>query len=102
MIRRPPRSTLFPYTMLFRSPGHGREHGDHGGRFAPVDGARRRSSGRRGLRRLPDRKSTRLKFRHSQISDAVFFLKKKKSKLFRHLLLTIEERQLSYRSATRV
>src|SRR5215204_7369088 len=63
MIRRPPRSTLFPYTTLFRSPPHrppGREadrHGRHGG---------------------GDRKSTRLNSSHTVISYAVFCLKKKK------------------------
>src|SRR6266853_5892165 len=63
MIRRPPRSTLFPYTTLFRSPG-GREH------------ARHHQPGRRPGR--GDRKSTRLNSSHSQISYAVFCLKKKK------------------------
>src|SRR5688572_32646297 len=68
MIRRPPRSTLFPYTTLFRSLGHSRDHGAGGV-------ARRRdpSGGRR------DRKSTRLNSSHSQISYAVFCLKKKKT-----------------------
>src|SRR2546430_9449495 len=94
MIRPPPRSTLFPYTTLFRSRttgglgrprlssllGRGREHGNPGvlhgggvhagelpGRAAPdaaLDG---------------DRKSTRLNSSHSQISYAVFCLKKKKT-----------------------
>src|SRR2546430_6438475 len=65
MIRRPPRSTLFPYTTLFRSP-------------------RRRRAQRRprrpacAPRRRADRKSTRLNSSHSQISYAVFCLKKKK------------------------
>src|SRR2546427_4498732 len=72
MIRRPPRSTLFPYTTLFRSrsraqhalvwPGGGRDQADHG---------KGRPDGR-------DRKSTRLNSSHSQISYAVFCLKKKK------------------------
>src|SRR5688572_32832694 len=69
MIRRPPRSTLFPYTTLFRSPGGNRcvERGQ---------GARRPQ----GLCVLGqgDRKSTRLNSSHSQISYAVFCLKKKK------------------------
>src|SRR2546430_17139902 len=68
MIRRPPRSTLFPYTTLFRSPG-ARALAVRGHRAA---GARRP----RQLRR--DRKSTRLNSSHSQISYAVFCLKKKK------------------------
>src|SRR2546430_12998178 len=90
MIRRPPRSTLFPYTTLFRSDGLegpvGRPFKDNG----------ERPAGRRGgqlvLARLiqdqkrepadlrdfaADRKSTRLNSSHSQISYAVFCLKKK-------------------------
>src|SRR2546430_10866767 len=68
MIRRPPRSTLFPYTTLFRSrPGfHGREQRVEGA-FTVGHGALRE-----------DRKSTRLNSSHSQISYAVFCLKKKK------------------------
>src|SRR2546430_13421348 len=71
MIRRPPRSTLFPYTTLFRSPGA----------FADVDRCRRaaRVVSARGVQRIlaRDRKSTRLNSSHSQISYAVFCLKKK-------------------------
>src|SRR2546430_13472766 len=71
MIRRPPRSTLFPYTTLFRSGWQGavRRTALWG------DG----SVGARGLRGR-DRKSTRLNSSHSQISYAVFCLKKKKNK----------------------
>src|SRR2546430_16348384 len=72
MIRRPPRSTLFPYTTLFRSPqyeGVGtlllEGHVEHGLYF---------------LIEPQDRKSTRLNSSHSQISYAVFCLKKKKKK----------------------
>src|SRR2546421_6642297 len=97
MIRRPPRSTLFPYTTLFRSievvlPGEHalgvqraaeRERGAHGElqRLLVRDGERTREPeahrahvgvGRR------DRKSTRLNSSHDQISYAVFCLKKKK------------------------
>src|SRR6266567_8245972 len=69
MIRRPPRSTLFPYTTLFRSGGaRGRSRG---GRGRGAD--RPPHHGRPG-----DRKSTRLNSSHSQISYAVFCLKKKK------------------------
>src|SRR2546426_12717368 len=72
MIRRPPRSTLFPYTTLFRSAA-----------LAPR--ARRRGGGgrpRRGHARLRgDRKSTRLNSSHLVISYAVFCLKKKKKKI---------------------
>src|SRR2546430_10121140 len=67
MIRRPPRSTLFPYTTLFRSPCP---------RRSPAR-AERRPDGQRRLFRV-DRKSTRLNSSHSQISYAVFCLKKKK------------------------
>src|SRR6266498_4360894 len=77
MIRRPPRSTLFPYTTLFRSPlpavRPGPHHQPHGRLRAP-DGA----PGCR-LRRHGDRKSTRLNSSHVRISYAVFCLKKKKT-----------------------
>src|SRR2546428_3317820 len=89
-IRRPPRSTLFPYTTLFRSPmsprsprlidlSHTIEHGmvTYRGLPAPVIGdwlSRDASS----ARYAPDRKSTRLNSSHDQISYAVFCLKKKK------------------------
>src|SRR2546428_8970185 len=72
MIRRPPRSTLFPYTTLFRSQGSGR---GPGGAARPGLGRPVRYPGRRGER---DRKSTRLNSSHDQISYAVFCLKKKK------------------------
>src|SRR3712207_7136057 len=90
MIRRPPRSTLFPYTTLFRSrgktpppprdpptsrpstaidPGRKRPHGADPTRLAPVAS---KCWGR-------DRKSTRLNSSHANISYAVFCLKKKKN-----------------------
>src|SRR2546422_2924998 len=93
MIRRPPRSTLFPYTTLFRSHAEARRPGAGGpGRGCPVGGqvrdrftsvaARRRDaravrerSG--GVVRDGDRKSTRLNSSHGYISYAVFCLKKK-------------------------
>src|SRR2546430_12213744 len=76
MIRRPPRSTLFPYTTLFRSraggevPEHagGRNRGGEPEIMAPI--AQSPADG-------GDRKSTRLNSSHSQISYAVFCLKKK-------------------------
>src|SRR5437667_5502395 len=81
MIRRPPRSTLFPYTTLFRSLGL--PHG-YGNRENPgATGARDRSRSRSGLPGMGahrDRKSTRLNFSHITISYAVFCLKKKKKK----------------------
>src|SRR6266853_3289741 len=67
MIRRPPRSTLFPYTTLFRS--------SH-----PVDFTDGQLSAS-GRTRWQDRKSTRLNSSHSQISYAVFCLKKKKKSM---------------------
>src|SRR5215510_15508854 len=70
MIRRPPRSTLFPYTTLFRpDPARARPGGE-----GPVHGAR----GERAPRAGRDRKSTRLNSSHVAISYAVFCLKKKK------------------------
>src|SRR3712207_9297370 len=78
MIRRPPRSTLFLYTTLFRSGRlrNGRSRVRPGRRLAPRD----RGAGDRGRRqgRDPvDRKSTRLNSSHANISYAVFCLKKK-------------------------
>src|SRR3712207_8530299 len=93
MIRRPPRSTLFPYTTLFRSRveevqeqprvlGHGARDVDqgHDGR-APSGGSliREVDDGARTPHR--DRKSTRLNSSHANISYAVFCLKKKKSRI---------------------
>src|SRR2546430_6376813 len=74
MIRRPPRSTLFPYTTLFRSPAF-RPLGDvelH--RLALLQAAEAARLDRREMHK--DRKSTRLNSSHSQISYAVFCLKK--------------------------
>src|SRR3712207_8639405 len=101
MIRRPPRSTLFPYTTLFRSGGGGgqergerageRERAVHGpprGAVRGVQSTTRRSSSANSPYRAmasansstvaADRKSTRLNSRHANISYAVFCLKKKK------------------------
>src|SRR5690348_17862959 len=93
MIRPPPRSTLFPYTTLFRSrrrerrsleKDHGRckgrdprieEHDQHDGRSARLFCLRGDACRARG-----DRKSTRLNSSHPSISYAVFCLKKKKKK----------------------
>src|SRR3712207_7982809 len=95
MIRRPPRSTLFPYTTLFRSrvavDGRGPLDRD---RVAAAVRHPRRAQGRRlaaallhgavgvdgpGRQRTGDRKSTRLNSSHANISYAVFCLKKKKT-----------------------
>src|SRR2546430_11755179 len=85
MIRRPPRSTLFPYTTLFRSPRQlGQRCADQRSgaqmrlRFQELKEARGAKFFLRGVLRL-DRKSTRLNSSHSQISYAVFCLKKKKN-----------------------
>src|SRR5262245_65115024 len=72
MIRRPPRSTLFPYTTLFRS-------------YASIDasidpGSACRAAISSSVGRTPDRKSTRLNSSHLGISYAVFCLKKKKNR----------------------
>src|SRR3712207_7605640 len=94
MIRRPPRSTLFPYTTLFRSsegplaparraPGLGRVPRLHGLRDAALPRGRlgrgedRARSAGDPQRALQDRKSTRLNSSHANISYAVFCLKKK-------------------------
>src|SRR2546422_3327494 len=83
MIRRPPRSTLFPYTTLFRSDRV--PELDAGGRSLGCDVARRRHHVREPRigdehhdRAPEDRKSTRLNSSHGYISYAVFCLKKKK------------------------
>src|SRR2546427_4735983 len=80
MIRRPPRSTLFPYTTLFRSPRCRGSRSPPRRRGRSGTDARSRGAPRRGRVRSPlsDRKSTRLNSSHSQISYAVFCLKKKK------------------------
>src|SRR3712207_7041919 len=99
MIRRPPRSTLFPYTTLFRSgaepgraarPARLRPHVRGGrGHFVPGRPAADERADRRRAQRLHDRgeavrdrKSTRLNSSHANISYAVFCLKKKKTSLY--------------------
>src|SRR3712207_6934901 len=90
MIRRPPRSTLFPYTTLFRS-GDGNTAGTIGATLAVgviggmlVRGSNARIPAGREFTALTvdaiDRKSTRLNSSHANISYAVFCLKKKKNK----------------------
>src|SRR2546430_6995000 len=90
MIRRPPRSTLFPYTTLFRSGMRVPDLLSLKGRVALVTGGSRglglqmaEALGEMGAKlaiTARDRKSTRLNSSHSQISYAVFCLKKKKNK----------------------
>src|SRR2546428_5678019 len=74
MIRRPPRSTLFPYTTLFRSPTRAR---------SAAWGGEEAYDGQGFPFSAEDRKSTRLNSSHDQISYAVFCLKKKKKTLVR-------------------
>src|SRR5256885_8335151 len=85
MIRRPPRSTLFPYTTLFRS-----AIGSRALRLQPIRSAKRRALPKRSESNFHapgrtsatrDRKSTRLNSSHLVISYAVFCLKKKKTRL---------------------
>src|SRR5260221_1986708 len=83
MIRRPPRSTLFPYTTLFRSPtvDVSGGAGGAGGAGNNVVGGTGGGGGH-----CSDRKSTRLNSSHTVISYAVFCLKKKKQKQLKLLL----------------
>src|SRR2546430_5035333 len=96
MIRRPPRSTLFPYTTLFRSSGPGDAQGVSLTDNTPpnttfvsqtqLSGPAFTLSGPVRAAQAPsDRKSTRLNSSHSQISYAVFCLKKKKT-IQQHLI----------------
>src|SRR5216683_5312362 len=89
MIRRPPRSTLFPYTTLFRSGSTPGFPGSTG-------------SGGDGMDRTPDRKSTRLNSSHDQISYAVFCLKKKNNKRSRHQRLSHRRRSGPYPIAEQI
>src|SRR2546422_3809212 len=80
MIRRPPRSTLFPYTTLFRSLELAWVHAQWGNREKAKDALARFLQSYPPERPLPqDRKSTRLNSSHGYISYAVFCLKKKKT-----------------------
>src|SRR3712207_8177673 len=99
MIRRPPRSTLFPYTTLFRSHRQSRDplapdldvaHGEQG--VHPVGPAEEALEADREVevaaqRKAADRKSTRLNSSHANISYAVFCLKKKNTTLQVHLFM---------------
>src|SRR5207249_5281209 len=91
MIRRPPRSTLFPYTTLFRSARgatvvHRVRAGRDRARVQPVA---------RGPRHQADRKSTRLNSSHVSISYAVFCLKKKKNKTNKTIITNKKENKLT-------
>src|SRR3712207_8628466 len=102
MIRRPPRSTLFPYTTLFRSAdieqklreirGEVDEIGESSKNYALIAGAVAAVAVvgfayLLGKRKAKDRKSTRLNSSHANISYAVFCLKKKTSKYLEHCRL---------------
>src|SRR5436309_11882968 len=99
MIRRPPRSTLFPYTTLFRSTERGWRHREEVfRRITQVDGL---GIGEGSIRILApllkeDRKSTRLNSSHVKISYAVFCLKKKKNKKKACLIYQNSVEQLNY------
>src|SRR2546422_4923920 len=94
MIRRPPRSTLFPYTTLFRSHrGHAEPERELSAEAEPQSRAKHQRAGAQGASadcgagrdqgprlHVSDRKSTRLNSSHGYISYAVFCLKKKKTK----------------------
>src|SRR3712207_7081504 len=93
MIRRPPRSTLFPYTTLFRSDqvdpaGHAIDAIEMLLRLhdLTVDGGLPRSVDGKDFRAEADRKSTRLNSSHANISYAVFCLKKKKKIIHIYLI----------------
>src|SRR5438874_8389889 len=100
MIRRPPRSTLFPYTTLFRSRSERRarrhadnRRGESGGAARSracrsVDDVKRRVS---GVRASEDRKNTRLNSSHVEISYAVFCLKKKNKNNLRQTVAQVSE-----------
>src|SRR2546422_7519301 len=79
MIRRPPRSTLFPYTTLFRSPPRSCSDNCSGRKTSTRSFAKAKSHSISSNAR--DRKSTRLNSSHGYISYAVFCLKKKKKKI---------------------
>src|SRR3712207_8098947 len=97
MIRRPPRSTLFPYTTLFRSFAYGYLKGENGVhrlvRVSPYNAQGKRMTSFASVFVTPlvddsievsieDRKSTRLNSSHANISYAVFCLKKKNTLLY--------------------
>src|SRR3712207_7544164 len=94
MIRRPPRSTLFPYTTLFRSLAtgeatlltpHEEDARFYGARVTPDGGSVYLATDRDGDFMRLDRKSTRLNSSHANISYAVFCLKKKKTDYTYHI-----------------
>src|SRR5256885_6573915 len=93
MIRRPPRSTLFPYTTLFRS-AILRGTDDFRSPLRATDGKCRTRESLRHRGERTDRKSTRLNSSHLVISYAVFCLKKKK-RYYTYTSLTAEQIQVT-------
>src|SRR2546429_5261851 len=96
MIRRPPRSTLFPYTTLFRSPL------GFQARTPPETAKRSLGRSKQAVRApSPDRKSTRLNSSHGYISYAVFCLKKKKIHCHRQVRLPTHPPEARLKPAAR-
>src|SRR5437870_7551202 len=94
MIRRPPRSTLFPYTTLFRSKARHRQVApavvvsvEEGELLRPVGGV---------IGHYEDRKSTRLNSSHVAISYAVFCLKKKKNNIYSVSTVTTQSKRVKF------
>src|SRR5205807_10346550 len=98
MLRRPPRSTLFPYTTLFRSSNAtgAQRHPLLEARYAESVGGLQRERRRGG----GDRKSTRLNSSHLVISYAVFCLKKKKRNKYEEFKVSEEEERLAVLEVT--
>src|SRR5437773_9489941 len=94
MLPPPPRSTLFPYTTLFRSTDHPRRDGGRRQLRSTANAGRRGHARRAGAGVSADRKSTRLNSSHITISYAVFCLKKKKKKTKNIIQKTKITRQL--------
>src|SRR5256885_5600217 len=93
MIRRPPRSTLFPYTTLFRSKDS---------RETAPESLRQSGSGSRdSAQTWADRKSTRLNSSHLVISYAVFCLKKKRQEIGEEQVRVVLEQRLLWRPPQR-
>src|SRR5438876_8905299 len=98
MIRRPPRSTLFPYTTLFRSDDQLVEQDAHLVEAGPLETG---PGDHQRARRRQDRKSTRLNSSHPSISYAVFCLKKKKKQKHIQNKKTPNSKKTSNRTQTK-
>src|SRR2546422_4630920 len=97
MIRRPPRSTLFPYTTLFRSASR---PAFVGGASSPAPNTGQIPADRATERTPRDRKSTRLNSSHGYISYAVFCLKKKKKREANTNYIIQQREQIHQREST--